>query len=356
MYLYKKHVVMPRQPDPRYRQIYDDLEQRIGSGSYLPGMKIDSEPQLAAAWSCSRHTVRKALLALAERGLLQQRPGRGWFVSNKKVHVRSGAQILFDGWQPKKHIRELCQDHGYQLSPLNEQLQDRQTLLSEICNDPDILGVVKVDMRGQDQAFIRELQQNKKHVVLIGLAEPSICDVISLDFFRASFDMVTHAINKGHRHIGFFGRHLHEEMPPFKRRVEGYRYACQFYDIPNYEFITPRELYLANDVSKWNAQQLAQNADISCCILDSQATAQCLDAFSQIKSIPEELIVGGYGNGRLHYGQHLPIKSFDAIYEAWDDLHEIAIRRMLDRLDGDKSRPSYTVVPCDFIKGDTGLF
>ena len=356
MYSYLKHVAMPRKADPRYRTIYNDLEQRIGSGSYLPGMQIDSEPTLATRWSCSRHTVRKALLALAERGLLQQRPGRGWFVANKKTRVRSGAKILFDGWKPQKHLQELCQDHGYQLAPLKDHHQDRQTLLADICNDPDIHGIVKVDMRGHDQDFIRELQHNNKQIVLIGLAEPSICDVISLDFFRASFDMVTRAINRGHRHIGFFGRHLHEEMPPFKRRVEGYRFACQHYDIPCYEFITPRNLYLAQDVSSWSAQQLKENNELSCILLDSQATAQCLDAFSSVKSIPDELIVGGYGNGRLQYGQHLPVKAFDAIYEAWDDLHEIALRRMLDRLDGDTSRPSYTLVPCDFIKGDTGLF
>lgn len=346
---------MARNNDPIYKKIFNDLERRISSGSYLPGMQIDSEQQLATAWSCSRHTVRKALLALSKRGLLQQRAGRGWFVASKKIRVQGSGQILCIGWQPTDEQHELCADHGYQLVRHENNIH-RHELLDEACNNDDIVGIVKIEMRHADLDFIRSLREHGKHIVLAGLAEPSICDVVSLDFFRASMDIVELALAKGHKHIAFLGRHLHLDIPPFKRRVEGYLHACQLHGLTPYTWIAPREMYAASNVSEWNVNKLREHPEVSCCLLDSHSTAQCLEAFITYKSIPDELIVAGYGNGRLSFGQSLPVKSFDAIYEAWEDVNHLAVRRMLDRLDGDTSRPNLSLIPCDFIRGETGVF
>ena len=347
---------MPRNNDPIYRKIQDDIEQRIRSGSFLPGMQIDSEQQLAEHWGCSRHPVRKALLSLSKRGMVQQRPGRGWFVSNKQLRGKGQQQILCMGWSPSAELIKLCADHGCTLTSHRGQQISNRELLADICNDPDIIGFIAVEMHHADKAFIQALQQQGKHIVLIGLAEAAACDIISLDFFQASVDLVNKAVAQGHQHISFSGRHLHQEIRPFKRRLEGYLFACHQHQLPSYTWLLPRELFDGKEIGNWNAQQLIQNPEVTCCLLDSHATAQCIEAFHEIKAIPNEFCVAGYGNGRLSFRQALPVKSFDAIYEPWDDLHQAAVHRILARINGDSSRPSHTLIPCDFIRGETGVF
>ena len=66
---------------PRYREIHDDLQQRIISGAWPPGYKLPSEPELARSFDCARMTISKALGALAERGLITRRRRAGTVVN-----------------------------------------------------------------------------------------------------------------------------------------------------------------------------------------------------------------------------------------------------------------------------------
>ncbi|SDL50160.1 GntR family transcriptional regulator, trehalose operon transcriptional repressor [Paenibacillus jilunlii] len=63
-----------------YSHIYNDYSARIQSGQLQAGKKIPSESQLAAAYSTSRETVRKALQMLSENGYIHKIKGKGSFV------------------------------------------------------------------------------------------------------------------------------------------------------------------------------------------------------------------------------------------------------------------------------------
>lgn len=56
------------------------LERDILSGQFEPGERLPSERQLAESLKVSRPIVREALRSLAERNLVEVRPGRGTFV------------------------------------------------------------------------------------------------------------------------------------------------------------------------------------------------------------------------------------------------------------------------------------
>lgn len=60
--------------------IRDELVEDIRSGRLSAGDKLPTEPQLAARFSIGRHSVRKALEALAREGRLSIEQGRGTFV------------------------------------------------------------------------------------------------------------------------------------------------------------------------------------------------------------------------------------------------------------------------------------
>src|SRR5215831_13016903 len=68
-------------PDPLYRQIAEDLRQRIESGQLGHGDQLPTELELRERYDASRNTVRDAVKWLTTRGLIQTRPGQGTFVA-----------------------------------------------------------------------------------------------------------------------------------------------------------------------------------------------------------------------------------------------------------------------------------
>lgn len=66
---------------PRYQVVAEDIQRAIAAGEHRPGDRIDSEPDLAAAYSVSRETVRRALDVLEREGLIRRVHGSGTYVS-----------------------------------------------------------------------------------------------------------------------------------------------------------------------------------------------------------------------------------------------------------------------------------
>lgn len=73
---------------PKYSAVADALVARIRAGVYKPGDLIDSEPELTRQFGVSRHTVRAALRALYEKGLVVGQRGRGTVVQATAVNPR----------------------------------------------------------------------------------------------------------------------------------------------------------------------------------------------------------------------------------------------------------------------------
>ncbi|MEI7431569.1 MAG: GntR family transcriptional regulator [Betaproteobacteria bacterium] len=61
-------------------KLKETLEERIVTGKYLPGMRLD-ETELATEFAVSRTPVREALIQLAFYGLIEMRPRRGAIVT-----------------------------------------------------------------------------------------------------------------------------------------------------------------------------------------------------------------------------------------------------------------------------------
>lgn len=67
---------------PLYRQIKDLILQALENGEWRPGEAIPSETELAARFSVSQGTVRKAIDEMAADNLLVRRQGKGTFVAS----------------------------------------------------------------------------------------------------------------------------------------------------------------------------------------------------------------------------------------------------------------------------------
>ena len=73
----------PRQP--KYAAIRDWLAQRIASGEFSCGEQLPSEHDLMTRFDVSRVTARQALDDLRQRGVVESRRGKGYFVQRMKV-------------------------------------------------------------------------------------------------------------------------------------------------------------------------------------------------------------------------------------------------------------------------------
>lgn len=63
-----------------YEQIAKQIEERILSGELREGDRLPSERELAIQFQASRTAVREAMKSLAQKGLVNMRPGRGTMV------------------------------------------------------------------------------------------------------------------------------------------------------------------------------------------------------------------------------------------------------------------------------------
>jgi GntR family transcriptional regulator, phosphonate transport system regulatory protein len=68
-----------------WRQVADRIERGIADGRFAAGEKLPGEMEIAETYRVNRHTVRRALAALAERGLVRAERGSGTYVEAPRL-------------------------------------------------------------------------------------------------------------------------------------------------------------------------------------------------------------------------------------------------------------------------------
>src|SRR6516225_806122 len=68
-----------------WRRIADALEQSITQGTFQAGSKLPAETEIAERFGVNRHTVRRAIAALTERGLVRAERGSGTYVEADRI-------------------------------------------------------------------------------------------------------------------------------------------------------------------------------------------------------------------------------------------------------------------------------
>ncbi len=78
-----------------WRRIADVLRREIAAGAHRPGQRLPSEAALAGRFGVNRHTVRQAIGALAQDGLVKAEQGRGTIVIAKPLDYPIGPRTRF---------------------------------------------------------------------------------------------------------------------------------------------------------------------------------------------------------------------------------------------------------------------
>ena len=78
-----------------WKQIAQQIEAAILAGRYAPGDQLPTEAQLSRSFDVNRHTVRRALAFLAERGFTRVEQGRGSFVQESVIDYQLKRRTRF---------------------------------------------------------------------------------------------------------------------------------------------------------------------------------------------------------------------------------------------------------------------
>ena len=77
---------------PLYKQLMDIITGQLKNGTYKPGEKIPTEPELAELYQVSRITVRRTVEELCTQGYLVKHQGKGTFVKSPMIFRKFESQ------------------------------------------------------------------------------------------------------------------------------------------------------------------------------------------------------------------------------------------------------------------------
>ena len=103
---------------PLWRQIARQIEHDIRSNVLRPGDKLPTEWELTRRFGVNRHTVRRALAALAESGAVRAEQGRGTFVQEGLLDypitrkTRFSATIRSQAKEPKGYVIDIAEERA----------------------------------------------------------------------------------------------------------------------------------------------------------------------------------------------------------------------------------------------------
>jgi GntR family transcriptional regulator len=107
---------MVQHPSSLYLFVKGEIVDLISKGEFKPGDQLPSEFELAKKLGVSRMTLREALRALEEEGLLARKQGVGTFVKARSHRIKSILDINYG-------VSEMIMNMGYQPGTLESKVK-----------------------------------------------------------------------------------------------------------------------------------------------------------------------------------------------------------------------------------------
>ncbi len=189
-----------------FEQIEQQIEQRILSGELRSGDRLPTERELAEQFHVSRTAVREAMKSLAQKGLVDMRPGRGTIVIDGTSRaMRHSLGLMMRIGQAVNssslvEVREILEPEIAALAAVRATeehiaaMQEAVAIMDANLNDADAYITA-------DNDFHRALAEGTQNVLILALVD-SIVDLLSEQ--RKHIFSVTGGPQRGqihHKHI-----------------------------------------------------------------------------------------------------------------------------------------------------------
>ncbi|WP_300072000.1 GntR family transcriptional regulator [uncultured Ruegeria sp.] len=177
----------------KYKQVHDEILNRLQTGQYAIGMRLPTESELSNAFGVSRVTIRKALEILVRDGYLTSRQGSGYNVATlspptSTCLVSFTDKVLREGRVPGARLLRLEVEADTVPPAVKEYFKEPLALVERLRTIDDVPGMLTqtwIPSRlvphisadhfpetGQSQSILRILQQ------VFDLAWTSACETL----------------------------------------------------------------------------------------------------------------------------------------------------------------------------------
>jgi GntR family transcriptional repressor for pyruvate dehydrogenase complex len=173
----------PIQSSKVFERIAEQIEQRILSGELRSGDRLPTERELGEQFQASRTAVREAMKTLAQKGLVDMRPGRGTIVIDATSQAMQHSLGLMMKVSQKPNLEQLTEVRNI-LEPEIAALAAKRASESEIAALQAAVEIMDLNLQNAD-AFIaadndfhRALAKATQNILILALVD-SIVSLLS---------------------------------------------------------------------------------------------------------------------------------------------------------------------------------
>lgn len=350
-------------------QLTTYFRERILDGRLAIGTRLPTELELAQEYQISRDTVRQALAALVQEGLLERIQGRGTFVrqfsstqtpeqpqpgTEKRIGVvlnrPPAAQLNVD---LLIGIEQAAKSHGYHISfTYAEESQEQQERDITRLRADKVQGFVvfPVSNTTHDKT-IQQLLADQLPVVLIDRYFSELTtDYVGPDNIGGGYRVTEHLLILGHTRIGM-ALSCEETLATTSvyERWRGYRDALEKYGIPYDETLTtPMEPLPASQADSYYTDLLLRPDRPGAIFAVNDVVALEIIKLARKHNvrIPEDIALIGFDN--LSFAEHVS----PALTTIAHPLMEIGLRAgnlLISRIEGLTGPPKHIGLPTNLI-------
>jgi len=232
---------------PVYRQIEQDLKEKIENGYYRIGDRF-TEKDLVKIYKVSRLTLKKATSLLAAEGYLSQIPGKGTFITSpdeqNSIDVRAkkmnrGIGILVSsitGYLYPGIIRgaeDVCEKAGYHMVLGNyDAIPEKEKKYMEGFVQRGLAGlIIAPSYNSHLNPYYKKLKEKDIPFVLVDITVKGVeADLVATDNFKGGYLGTKFLIQNGCKNILFISTSL--KASSTRDRLLGYKHALEEAKVP----------------------------------------------------------------------------------------------------------------------------
>ncbi len=220
---------------PKHLELRETLRVALARGTYPPGEKLPSEHEFVALYGVSRPTVREAIAALAQEGLVTRIQGRGTYAARTPAALREVGFFLCGRTATDplysmtlRGAAAQCRASDLRLVYEHFENTDDLALLERLVLDRRPLRGIVVTGLVRLKWLLRLLELQPNAVLVGDLLDvdptpPLVVQVLASGF--GTEEALTHLLQLGHRRIAHVTGDLRRSW--FRRPCEAYRRILQ---------------------------------------------------------------------------------------------------------------------------------
>jgi DNA-binding LacI/PurR family transcriptional regulator len=356
---------------PAYLRIAHLLRQRIAQGFFKTDEFLPPERDLATELHVSRQTIRLAIDALRQEGIVLPEQGRGTRIvrdrsseelpKTDQFHLaaliiygmsRESSAAIFQGCEA------VMRRADYNLIVAETALEATKRADNEAAHlrallDKGIRGIIiYAEPTDQNGRLLKEALERGVQVVQIDRYLPGLpCDYVGVDNRVAAREMTDHLWQMGHRRIAFLS--LHSEPSTCQERRQGYLDSLKAHGIAD---IDP-------ELIAYHNSEMSTEAEVTRMVDDLLALPHPPDAIFAINDDLAFLVMQALRRQGLHLPDDMAVVGFDnqrvagfvspgltSVQQPFVDLGKTAAQLLLHRMMGRYSGlPRRVLLPTQLI-------